>query len=227
MFYKISTPLLSLCAASASCFLAASLNAQVVTFNSHSPNTATNWSSLTPVLYSTGSGAESGTTAAGMFDITLNGMNTNSFCIDLTHYAANYGVTDSSYIESNLSNIITPQQYADLNHLFSNYGNLLSSGGVNDAAFQVAIWEITNEQTSIYNLSSGNFTLSTDANVQNLAGSWLSNLGTGHNYTFSYLESSEHKQAQMTWHNTVPEPGAISLVGAAGLLLGLRRRRRA
>jgi hypothetical protein len=94
----------------------------------------------------------------------------------------------------------------------------------NAAAFQMAVWEITNESSGIYNLGSGNFTESGNAQSVDLANSWITNLGSQNNYSIEILKSSDGHQSQMTW-TPVPEPGSAMLIGSVGFLTIIRRRR--
>ena len=202
--------------------------AETVTFNTYTPGTAeypVNWTSATPVLFSSPGSPLSGSTVAGIFDITVDGFACRSFCVDLTHYIPPFSVPNSNYsFVDPLSVGLNQTQITDLERLLTSYGNLVDAAPQNAAAFQMAVWEITNEASGSYNLGSGNFTESGNTQAVSLANTWITNLGTQNNYSIEILKSSDGHQSQMTW-TPVPEPGSAMLIGSFGLLLITRRRR--
>jgi hypothetical protein len=226
---KTSLRLLPLLAAAFALNFASDASADTVVFNSYNPGTGlypVYWNSQNPVLLSSAlSGPQSGSTVAGVFDLTINGLQTQSFCIDLTHFVSPYGVTNTSYSYVDpLSVGLTQAQVTDLGRLLTSYGSLINTAPENSAAFQMAVWEITNESTGIYNLGAGNFTESGNTQSVALANNWISNLGTQDNYNIGVLKSSNNNQAQITW-SAVPEPGSALLIMSFGLI-GIFRRRR-
>lgn len=203
--------------------------ADTVIFNSYVPGSSSypvNWNSTNPVLYSSSlTGPQSGSTTAGVFNITLNGVDMQSFCVDLTHTIPTMGTLDTSYSLINpLLSGLNQTQITSLERLLTSYGSLINTSYDNAAAFQMAVWEITNEPTGIYNLGSGNFTETGNLQASALASAWVSNLGTQDNYNIQILQSSTGKQAQMVW-TVVPEPTSATLIGAFGIACLLRRRR--
>jgi hypothetical protein len=202
--------------------------ADTVTFNTYTPGTTTYpvyWSSASPVLFSDLGSPLSGSTVGGVFDLTVNGLPCRSFCVDLTHYIPPFSVPNSNYsFVDPLSVGLNQTQITDLDRLLTSYGNLVDAAPQNAAAFQMAVWEITNEASGSYDLGSGNFTESGNTQAVSLANTWITNLGTQNNYSIEILKSSDGHQSQMTW-TPVPEPGSAMLIGSFGLLLITRRRR--
>lgn len=87
------------------------------------------------------------------------------------------------------------------------------------SAFQLAVWEIVNETSSIFNLTSGNFsaTEASDGSVA-LAADWLKALpgpNTPTQYTLSVLQSASRQD--LAYFTEVPEPSTLAVL-AAGLI---------
>lgn len=97
------------------------------------------------------------------------------------------------------------------------------------AAFQMDVWEIVYDGSrapGALDLTSGNFTATSDAATDALAQSWLNSLdGTGPRANLVGLTNPE-VQDQVTLGGSVPEPSALalSLCGLAGLAFAYRRR---
>ena len=94
------------------------------------------------------------------------------------------------------------------------------------SAFQLAIWEILNEPTAAYNLTSGNFTAygASDDSIL-LANNWLNNLpaaGMPNQYMISVYESASRQD--LATFARVPEPSTIAVLAAGLLSFAVSRR---
>jgi hypothetical protein len=172
--------------------------------------------------------------AAGGFrtyDLTTDPSKGNafqSFCVDIFD---SFGFVADSYSHSV---VVTSQAATDLGRLYTNHHNLIdstSSTGGNEAAFQLAVWEIVNEGDTNYNLGAGKFK-ATGADVS-LAQNWLDELAgssrSQYNAKFWLVDSMKSGTGyaqDIVVFNPVPEPQtyAMMLVGLG--LLGFSARRR-
>jgi hypothetical protein len=100
-----------------------------------------------------------------------------------------------------------------------------SQTGLDAAAVQWAIWEVTAESLSGYSLLDGNVRITTPVSqdVADLANQYLANVSTYTPADLVYLTSDTHQDI-VSW-NVVPEPASAGLAALSGFLL-LRRRRR-
>lgn len=175
-----------------------------------------------------------------------------AFCIELTqHVSGNTNYFGNNYRVRNLedaprpTNSVAPMgsQKADaLRELFGRFffpafGPAINGPGITQdeaAAMQVAIWEIVYETASAagsgtpgaaygqnWGLSTGNAVFTGRSQVLTLATSFLNALdGTGRKSYDLYAVSSENNQDMI-----VPTPGAMALLGVAGVAASRRRRR--
>ena len=171
----------------------------------------------------------SGTVNAGGFATIVNGgPSFVSYCVDLYQTIA-FGTTYPEYTAPGTSHVFanTSRAYADLGRLYANAGTVDTS--VEEAAFQIAVWEIAYETTpGAYDLTSGAASFSggtaSSSGALGLASTWLAGLGAGAGVDISVIESSAH---QDVIYAPVPEPSTVALM-LAGLTAtaGLARRRR-
>lgn len=106
---------------------------------------------------------------------TTGGSAFQSFCVDIFH---NFSfVAQSTDTLLTAAAVINSTVAEDLGRLFTAHhadiDSKTSTAG-NEAAFQLAVWEIVNEQKDGYNLASGNFKATGDDVA--LAQSWLTDL---------------------------------------------------
>jgi len=173
-----------------------------------------------------------GTVSAGGFKGTWDAQSIIFWCIELTQYFGFNG-DYTNYVPSEPSD----STMTLLGQLFAEAYASATSDEMHSAAFQLAIWEIVYDPTSL-NLRSGTFrVLSGNAGTVGLAQQWLYHLGQ-YSDTFNlFVLRSPTSQDFVTTGGPfthrealVPEPGTIALL-AIGLVAiwtvarGARRRR--
>lgn len=180
------------------------------------------------VNYSVLSGATMGSASAGGFSTILNGgPSFETYCIDLLHTIA-FGVPYTNYNQGPHS-FNNPSAVADLGRLFSSAGSVLTS--VQEAAFQMAVWEITYETSGSYGFGGGTATFSSAAaGVTTQAQTYLTGLASGSPIAIKTLESfatANDSAHQAVVYAPVPEPEtyALMLAGLAAMGFIARRRR--
>lgn len=106
-------------------------------------------------------------------------------------------------------------------------GGYLSSPktGLDAAAVQWAIWEVTAESLSSFSLLDGNVRITTPVSqsVATLANQYLANVNSYTPVNLVYLTNDTHQDI-VSW-NAIPEPTSVGLAALSGVFL-LRRRRR-
>ncbi|HSC65586.1 MAG TPA: hypothetical protein VLD35_18250 [Caldimonas sp.] len=168
----------------------------------------------------------SGTVNAGGFATTLNGSPTFvSYCVDLYQHIA-FNTLYPEYTAPGTAHVFANSRaYADIGRLYANAG--VVDTAVEEAAFQIAVWEIAYETTpGTYALGSGAASFSggtaDSSGALGLASTWLLGLGSGAGRPISVLESREHQDVVFA---PVPEPSNYMLM-VAGLLATVEISRR-
>jgi hypothetical protein len=167
----------------------------------------------------------SGTVNAGGFTTILNGgPSFVSYCVDLYQHIA-FGTLYPEYTAPGTTHVFANNRaYADLGRLYANAGVVDTS--VEEAAFQIAVWEIAYETTpGAYALGSGAASFSGGSaagGALGLAATWLAGLGDGAGRSISVIESADQQDVIFA---PVPEPSTYMLM-LAGLMATVEISRR-
>jgi hypothetical protein len=143
-----------------------------------------------------------------------------TFCIEIGQ-RVDFGNTYDFFVDTVASSPIgTPMGAAKAGQLAELFGRFFGGLTTNDdyAAFQVAIWEITTDNST--DVTSGLFQIRNNAVVSGLANTMLGALnGTGPTMNLLALQSRTNQDQIF-----VPAPGALALAGLGGLLAARRKR---
>jgi hypothetical protein len=164
---------------------------------------------------------------AGGFSMTNNtaGGSFVAWCADIFH---NMATTTSYTLTSGASFYSSdPGKATALSELATHSLGLVTNA-TNSAAFQLAVWEIVNETSgSGYNLSGGNFTVTSDAAVMTAASGMLGNLSGPITMTANVWAPNVSGSSQdLVVFAPVPEPETYAMMLAGLGLMGFVARRR-
>ena len=176
----------------------------------------------------------SGDAGAGGLATELNGGPTfASYCVDLYQSISfNTAYTDYSLVPGAAHAFANANANVDIGRLYSE-GHALNNG-IDQAAFQIAIWEIAFERTgNAYDITTGSaqFSKGSFGNAGSvaalaLATTWLNALpGTVDKFNVQVLESLGHQDVVFATP-AVPEPSTYALMAAGLLGVGFVARRR-
>ncbi|MCC5794535.1 MAG: PEP-CTERM sorting domain-containing protein [Chromatiales bacterium] len=156
-----------------------------------------------------------------------------AFCVDIDNNLVTNGSAIYDFGIATASTRLSNQQLALVGQLYDNHAAALGTN-LNDAAFQLAIWEIIYEPDPM-SLSTGVFSSASFGGARTIANGWLAGLDTSASalstsWEFFILEpvTPQVNQALIVAREVtqVSEPGMLLLLaGGLGLLAGLRRRR--
>lgn len=206
-----------------------------------------NWHDGTPVVNLNESGGAGGFKT---YNLTTDPLRTNAFqswCVDIFHgfsfvvdaldvlKPASIALAGSA---ATSPTAFSQQAATDLGRLYTNHHaavDLTTSSNANEAAFQLAVWEIVNERNGAYSLSGGDFRATGTGSA--LATTWLNELSTASasQYTASIWTvqntlTAGHGYAQdvavFSKIPAIPEPETYAMFAAGLGLLGFAARRR-
>lgn len=185
------------------------------------------------------------------YNLTVDPGKTNAFqswCVDIFHSfsfvidaldvlkPANIALAGSA---ATSPTVFSQKAATDLGRLYTNHHaaiDLTSSSGANQAAFQLAIWEIVNERSGAYSLAGGDFRAT--GTGSSLASIWLGELSTASAsqydvsiWTVQSVITAGHGIAQdvavfSKIPPPVPEPETYAMLLAGLGLMGVAARRR-
>lgn len=166
-----------------------------------------------------------------------------SFCVDIFHSfsfvtssvdvlkPADVALAGSS---ATVPTVISSSAAADLGRLYTNHHAAIDStgsSGANEAAFQLAVWEIVNERSGTYSLAGGDFKAT--GTGSSIASTWLNELNTASASTYSAniwtvqsMVSGRGYAQDVVVFTQVPEPETYAMMLAGLGLLGFVLRRR-
>jgi|WetSurMetagenome_2_1015567.scaffolds.fasta_scaffold449559_1 hypothetical protein len=165
-----------------------------------------------------------GSVNAGIYHIKVDGVQQNSFCIDLADTATTSPTAYSAVSLSNAPDAPVGAMGATKATALSKLWTMAYSPTMTQsqaAAFQLAVWDIVTDLD--YNVTSGNFRVTgSDYGAQTLLNSLKTYAGAGANLTA--LSNATYQDYVVS---SVPAPGALGLGGLGlALLRWVRSRRR-
>ena len=169
--------------------------------------------------------------SAGEFTGLWNGNSFSAMCVDVMHDLS-FGTTYTNYTAMTpVAYGFSATQVGLFNRLYTDYYATSHTNGVNAAAFQIAVWEITYDGNGALNHGADAFKLGSGGNTtaKTTAASWLSSLTplATSAWTFTVLDSRGDSATQdLLVAIPVPEPETYALLLAGLGLLGFVARHR-
>jgi hypothetical protein len=182
-----------------------------------------------------GTATASGSGYAGGFVTSLNGgPSFTSYCVDLFEYIS-FGNTYSNYtlVDGSAHAFTNTRADADIGKLFALHPTITNE--LNEAAFQIAVWELSYETATTYDVSTGNAKFSggtaASSGALALANSWLAGLksikvGVDIDVLESFTTRTATGRQDVVFAPPVPEPSTYVLMAAGLLSMGFVARRR-
>lgn len=177
-----------------------------------------------------GTATDDGTPAAAAARSATSAANFSStsfvaYCAELTQ-SFNFNVNYTDYAWVGGGSYFTAQKATDLSRLFTATSNFVVDGATS-AAVQAAIWEIIYQQGTSYDLTSGNFQITTTGDAYLAAFSTVNMLlGNLSQYSAGYhIDVLVSPTAQNFVVGSIPEPGTWALLIAGLGVMGLVARR--
>ncbi len=164
--------------------------------------------------------------AGGFATIVNGGPSFDAYCVDL-YQTINFGAPPyPEYTAPGTSHVFAnTRAYSDLSKLYATAG--VVNNAVEEAAFQIAAWEIAYEPTAAYSLTSGSATFTggtaDTSGALTLATTWLGELGNNGNGPGIVVRESDLHQDLIS---PVPEPETYALFMAGLAAVGFMARRR-
>lgn len=193
---------------------------QMDSFVSNSP-------AVVSIQYNSGSTNLNESAYAGAFNGQFSNGKTGAFisyCVDIFQTFSWH--SPFATVEKSTTDQFGAAKATAIGQLYSqNYTTSLTSAS-NSAAFQLALWEIVNDND--FSLNTGIFKATgTNAGILNQANLWLAHLaGPGNLFNFTDYTSSTKQDQLVATPSAVPLPAALPLMASALGLLGFKLRRR-
>lgn len=168
------------------------------------------------------------TVLAGGFQTVYGADSFVSYCVDFYQWLPSFGSANNSYTPVDAATFFGSRLDA-VARLFSGVAGDVDTAR-EEAAFQIALWEIFYEAVgNAYDTTAGaarfTDTNGADGDARALAQTYLDGLpGYARTMTVHVLKSESNQD--VVWANKVPEPGTLALVMASLFGLGAVRRRR-
>jgi hypothetical protein len=167
------------------------------------------------------------TVRAGGFDTQFQGASFVSYCVDFYQWLPSFGSSNNSYSEVNAANFFG-DRLDEIELLFSGRFSQVDTA-VEEAAFQIALWEIRYEAPGqTFNTLSGSARFSdVGDDARGLAQTYLNGLSS-YERTMTVRVLGSGTNQDVVFAAPVPEPStyALMLAGLAGVALVARRRSR-
>lgn len=168
----------------------------------------------------------------GSQNISVNGSSFLAYCVDPFQYASGTPATYNVYSGFGATQF-AGQRATDITTLYSQYfastsGNSTLVNNQNSAAFQLALWELANDD-GVLTTGGVRQTASTNSDVATLAGTMITNAKTGIAGPTQYAFTVYKHQTQQDFLvsvTAVPEPETYAMLLSGLGLIGVVSRRR-
>lgn len=189
------------------------------------------WSGTADVIYE---GTPEGAVRGGLFRLVADDgtgapEDFVAFCFEFSQFFSAGAVYDT--VSLVVPTTIDQATFDALDALYSNAYDLVSDG-LTAAAFQFALWEISEDAGTGLDLSGGSFEVTDDGQVATLAGTYIDNIvsavwaPTG-GYEFTRLANPDTQDLIVAAPSDVPLPASALLLAAGLAGIGWLARRRA